>query len=852
MQKVNTVQKDDVWVHSACWMCIGTCGILVHRVDGVVVDIKGDPDCPNSRGKLCAKGYSAIMSLYDPHRLKTPLKRTNPEKGLGVDPGWVPISWDEALDILQDRLTKVRKEDPRKLVLASFIPLTFRPWGDWAEAFGTPNGGWGGYFCGQYLHSAMYLTNGTFHCDFDAEYCNYLILLGNQAGFGVGLNPNPTTQKVAAARKRGMKIVVVDPLCTNAGSKADEWLPIRPGTDGALVFAMINVLLNDLGIYDREFIKKYTNGPYLVKPDGYYARREGKPLVWDTKEGIAKTYDAEVQDYAIEAIEGSYLVDGVECLPAFHLLKEHVKKYTPEMAAEITTIPATTIRRMAEEFGKEARIGSTIVVDGKEFPYRPAAINIYRGAGAHKHGVASSLAVQTLNQIVGNFYVPGGHRGTNLIGPSRSWEPTQVDGMVLPPHTAHEGVSHGVQATNDYYNYESKPHEGMGFRELFPVSSNTSPMSLASSLDPEKYNLPYKPEVLIICGRNLIGSGVNYKITSEALKKYRFIAFFGTHLDESSEFADLALPNTQYLEDLILFPNNLPWSNTAVTGYWCWGIRQPVVPPAGEARYWVDVLMELAERMGFLGDIYERFNQTLKEPYKLDTSKKYSEEEICDRRAKSQFGEEKGLDWFKENGYFSWKRSVDELFPLPSLTGKVRFPIYFENYLRAGNVVKDVAEGMGLKDWDVSDYQALPDWKPCPAYEEKGEFDLFAFNFRVPTATFSWSAQNPWLGELTELNPYAQRVVINTQYAKRKGIKDKDRVCVESAVGKVFGNAKVTECVHPEATGISGHFGRLAKGMPVAYDKGTNFNNLLPFSLEVMDPVSTGVDACVKVKVYKV
>ena len=91
-----------------------------------------------------------------------------------------------------------------------------------------------------------------------------------------------------------MKVVAVDPLCTPAGSKADEWLPIRPGTDGALVLSIINVLLNELGIYDREFIKRYTNGPYLVKPDGYYARREGKPLVWDTEEVTAKTFDAEV------------------------------------------------------------------------------------------------------------------------------------------------------------------------------------------------------------------------------------------------------------------------------------------------------------------------------------------------------------------------------------------------------------------------------------------------------------------------------------------------------------------------------------------------------------------------------
>src|SRR3972149_11031495 len=194
------MQKDDTWIRSVCDQCRGDCGILAHRVDGVVVDIKGDPDCPNPRGKLCSKGYAGVMNLYDPHRLKRPLKRTNPEKGLGVDPGWVSISWDEAMDILVEKLSKIRKEDPRKLVFSTFDVYGMQNvLATWPRAFGTPNTNWSGYYCGQYLHSSMFLTNGTFHSDFDAHYVNYLILFGNQAGFGAGLNPNITAQQVAAA-----------------------------------------------------------------------------------------------------------------------------------------------------------------------------------------------------------------------------------------------------------------------------------------------------------------------------------------------------------------------------------------------------------------------------------------------------------------------------------------------------------------------------------------------------------------------------------------------------------------------------------------------------------------------------
>ncbi len=834
------MKRNDTWIHSACNMCEGTCGILVHQVDGVVTEIKGDPDCPNSRGKICSKGFAGIIGLYDPNRVKTPLKRTNPEKGLGIDPGWVPISWEEALNIFEEKLTEVRKEDPRKLVISTFDTYTLGPVvAPWTLAFGTPNCHWVGYYCGNYLHSVMYLTNGTFHCDFDADYINYLMLFGNQAGFGIGLNPNITAQKIAAARKRGLKIVAIDPICTNAASKADEWVPIRPGTDGALALAMINVLLNELGIYDREFIKKYTNGPYLVKPDGYYMRRNGKPLMWDIAEDKVKPYDAEVKDYALE---GSYPIDGVECKPAFQLLKEHVREYTPEMAAEITTVPAATIRRLSEEFGKAARIGSTITVDGVELPYRPVAANIYRGAGAHKHGVAVALTTQLLNLIVGAFYVPGSHRGLNLIGPSWSWAPRDVDGLIAP--TANHDLSMGA----DYYNYEVKSPETASISELFPISSNRSPMVLASSLNPEKYKLPYEPEVLIVCRRNLFLGGVDYNLTAKALKNYKFIAAFCTHLDEMSEFADLVLPEAYYLEALQLFPNQLLWCHTGQTGYFYWGIRQPVVP-AGEAREWGDVLVELADRMGFLGDMYKLFNlfYGLKEPYKLDPSRKYTKEEICDRRTKSQFGEEKGLEWFKNNGYTSVKRTVDESYPLPWL--KVRFPLYYENLKEAGQRIQEVTQSIGVKDWDISDYEPLPVWKPCDAYTPSGDFDMKASNFRVPMHSQGHTAENPWLCEVAELNPYAQKILINTQTARRKGIKDKDEICVESAVGKVIGTAKVTECIHPEVVGMSSHFGSLAKGKPVAYGKGVNFNKLLPFD---MDPVSTGLDACVKVKVYKV
>ncbi|MBI4528209.1 MAG: molybdopterin-dependent oxidoreductase [Deltaproteobacteria bacterium] len=836
-------KKEDVWVHSICESCFAFCGIIVHKQDGVVVKIDGDPNCPASEGKICAKGQAGLIALYDPSRLKVPLKRTHPEKGIGVDPKWQEISWDEAMDLLTEKLKKVREEDPRKLAIATFdhyaLGIFIRP--AWAPAYGTPNADWVGYYCGNYLHASMYLTNGSFHSDFDLDYCNYAILLGNQQGFMAGLNANVAARKMADARRRGMRVVVVDPVGTNAAAKADEWVPIRPGTDGAFILSLLNVLLNELSCYDREFLSQRTNGSYLVDGNALYLRENGtgKPLIWDQRSNAAVPFDQEGAD---PALEGSFIIGEIKSKPAFQALKEHVKGYTPEKAASITTIPAPTIRRIAKEFGDAARIGSTITVDGKVLPYRPVAVNIYRGAGAHKHGTHTALAVQTLNMVVGAFYVPGGHRGTNLVGPGGHWTPGQtLEGLITPP----SAIGRAAQ----YYKFEERLPEELGLRELFPISTNRSPMYEINIDDPKKFNFPYTPEVLIVCRRNLMMSDTNPEASARMLKRIPFVVNFCTHLDEISDLSDLVLPDQHYLERYDLFPNRYTHTMSPHTGQFYWGIRQPVVEPQGQARRWIDVLLEVAERIGFIGDVYKMLNLTLEltEPFKLDPAAHYSMEDIYDRWARSSFGAERGLDWFKKNGYYKIPRSVEEKYP--GMFIRPRFPLYYENMLEAKKSVGKVAAQLG-RTVDLSDYQCLPEWKPCSAYDDRTPpYDLYVVNFKLPFHSLSFTTQNPWLTELSERHPYAYKIMINTETAARKGIKDGEEIWLESVAGKVKGQAKVTECIHPEVVGIAGMFGSWSDGKPVAKGKGVHFNSLLPISLDRIDPVSTGVDSCIRVKV---
>ncbi len=845
--------QENVWVKSTCSMCWNTCGIRVNRVDGVVVKIEGDPDCPQNWGKTCAKGNSGHMSLYDPNRVLHPMKRTNPEKGFDVDPKWERISWEEALEILAKRLEKIRQEDRRRLVISSFDTRGQSGvfFAAWAAAFGTPNF-WGGgaqYFCGNGFHPVTYLTHGTWFGEPDIRHCRYLMLFGTQNGSVSNHLPMELAAKMADARMEGMKLVVVDPVGINAGSKAHEWIPIRPGTDGALALAMIHVLLNEEGRYDRDFLARFTNGPYLIREDGHYLRDRatGKPLMWDPATHGPKAFDDPQMDQP--ELEGRFSIDGKTFPTAFTLFKERVRRYAPESVASTTTVPAQTIRRLAREFGEAARIGSTIVIEGKKLPLRPAAASWYRGATAHKHGMLTGLAIQFLNVIVGAIDVPGGHLGNNPVSktPPLHWSPAaSADGLIIPQGYAR-------RRKPPYPATRVKAPERFDLLDLCPIAPYGGPFFTEAMLRPDDFKLSYFPEMLIVCRSNLLMTCANPDVMASALRKIPFVVAFACERSETAEFADLLLPDTHYLERLDAIPNEPTEFVGAGEGYWYWMLRQPVVKPRGEARSWVEVLFDLADRVGFRGELYALLNGTLelKEPFAYKPEEKYGWEELADRWMKSWFGPEKGLAWFEQNGFLiTGEKKVEEAYPRVFLAPRI--PLYLEYLIDAGEEIRKVTKSLGIA-WDTDDYQPLVEWKPCPAYERLSpEHDLLVVNFKLPFHSLSYTTHNALLAQLSEKNPYAYSVLLNTDTARKKGIRAGDRIRVESPEGyRAEGEAMLTECIHPEVVGTAGCFGRKSKGLALSYGKGVHFNTLLPHSIERIDALSAALDSCVRVKVTK-
>ncbi len=864
----NAVQMvEDVWIPTQCGMCYAECGIKVRRVKGIATKIEGNEQTwLGARGGVCGKGVAGLQFLYDPNRLNYPLRRTNPKKGLYEDPKWKRITWEEALEEIADRLKKIMDDDPRKLLLQG---TTIRSMSN-AYGFKMPMRAmvksekgapqhWssgGALHCGNGAHLVAGMVHASWSIVPDFNYCNYAIYFGASKGSGSGHSAAATMRLAAEARARGMKTVVFDPICNFSGGKATEWIPLIPGTDGAIALAMCNTILNELGILDEDYLRWKTNGPYLIKADGHYVRdiENGKPLVWDGSSHTPKHYD----DPSLDAptLEGTFKVDGTPCTPAFSLIKEHLKQYTPEFAAEASTVHSSTIRRIAAEFAEAAMVGATIRIDRHTLPFRPASAVIFRGGQGHSNSTQTCFAVSLLNQIVGSADVPGGTLG---------WPPRcHGFGDTGKPRFTPEAGEDGFVVTKQWLItgghkpwpvHEPKKPEDLSLRELFTMNS-LSPVYGFSDQDEiwKKFDIPLKIEMVIGHGSNVITSVANREIIANNFKKIPFIAVFELFNNEFTEgFADIVLPDTSYLETLTWLEGygfffNYPFG----TEPWCFHIYQPVINPSHERRYVCQVMMDIADRIGRRDRLNAFWNSffSFEDEYRLAPGEKISWEELGDRALKSLFGPEHGIDYFKEKGFIKWPKQIDEVYWRWFVDARV--PIYLEFMIDIGKRTRKIVEEVSLS-LDFEQFAPLISWFPAvPSKLDDPSYDLYAFSYRDIMHTGSMTPEVPWIDEASAMNPYTYNITMNSKAAAQKGFRDGDRISIETCKGrKVTGTLKTMEGMHPDTVAIAACSGHWAKGLPIAKGKGTNFDILLELDWEHIDPLSMNMETCTRVRVSR-
>ncbi len=843
--------REDVWIPTACDMCYNGCTIRAHRVDGTVVKVEGIPEAAPNYGATCAKGQAALMNVYSPHRVKAPMVRTNPVKGMGVDPGWREIGLDEAMDLLVAKLREARDYDPRSIIALTFDRNTFHILRAFMSAMGSPNMtvGSAGFFCGNGMHPVAFNLTGSNDVHPDLHHCNHLVMFGTAYGFVGQMNAMGLSKEMADARARGMKLTVVDPVLSYAASHADEWIPIRPGTDTALALSIMREWVVELGQFDRDFLLRYTNATYLIGPDGRYIRDQasGKPLVGRAAGGTG-TFDAVPWPEA--ALEGSFMVDGQEVCPSFVAVKGNLAPYTPEYASGITTVPAATIRRLAREMIEAASIGQTTTEDGETLPLRPCAVAWYRGISAHRHSMHGGMAMGMLNTLMGAVDVPGGI--LNATGSGPSWMPkAEEDGLLVP------ASPYGGHMNSALPKRKVKAPETLELIELFPVSVYARTMLPLGILHAEDYGVPYKAQVLVQSRCNIMTTSGDPKVMAEALRAIPFICSLNTFHDETSEFADLLLPDTHSLERLVPLVYNPYYHYTSAAlphENYAWNFQQPVIKAVPLARNWGEVLLDCVVRLGLTPDFNAAFSVAaqLGSKYRLERDEIYTWEEISDRWTRSVCGDEHGLDYFREHGYYKSPVTRSARAAYPRAFHEARIPLYLEHFLDAGDAVKAFTDSKGIA-WDTSDYTALIDYKPCltPA-EAPAEFDLWVVNQKLPFMSYSHTGENPWLTDLATRNTKVFTIGINAATAAQKRIADGDTIVLETPDGKTAsGIARTTEGLHPDCLSVPGVLGRWAVGNPKGQGQGIHFNSLMTYNFERMDPVAAALDACIKVRIRK-
>lgn len=752
---------DEKWVPSVCLQCPAGCGIMVRVVNGRAVKIEGNPEHPINLGRLCPKGHIGLQILYDPDRIKGPMRRVG-KRGEGK---WEKISWDEALGIVAKRLRSLRqKGEAHRLVFMS--GRNRGQMGDligrFCEAFGTPNNVGHSSICADGSPQAHYLTQGwKWYAGYDWDNTNYLLCFGG--GFVEAWRP--TTRLLRAfghmRRERPIraKIVQVETRFSVSAAKADEWIPINPGTDAALALGIAHVIVKE-ELYDKAFVVEHTFG---------------------------------FEDWTDEKTGKKHM--GFKSLV--------LKDYSPERVSKITGVPGTTIVRIAREFAAT----------------QPAIAAGERGASMQTNGVYNRFAIHALNALVGSIDVPGGvmmqmtPHGQSMGSPLTPWP------SVIKDKITEEGLK---QPRIDYAGTKKYPLAGKVYQDL--------PESILSEQ-------PYPVDTIFLYYTNPLFSTPDLGRWYKVIDKVPFIVSFSPFMDETSDYADLILPDHTYLErwhDDGIYPS---------LGYPVLSIRQPVVKPLYDTKNTADVWLDLAHRIG--GSVSQSF------PWK-------GFEELLRFRVRGLHEAQKGnivsptFDgfWkeFARKGFWTnppYKfRDWERVFQTPSK----RFEFYSQNLehkleelaqkevdkakekgkiLTKEQALEDILRGLQLKARGSEVY--LPHYEPIRYIGDEKEYALLLNTYKLMTHAEGRGANSPWMQEILGLHvgvKWDSWVEINPDTAKRLGIKDGDEVWVESVVGKIKTQAKLYPGAMPHVVNMPfelGHkaYGRWAKG------RGVNPNEIL-------------------------
>ncbi len=788
--------KAGEWIPSTCQSCTSWCPIEVLVQDGRAVKVRGNQYCKANNGYCCPKGHMGLQLVYDPDRIKVPLKRTNPEKGRGVDPRFIPISWDEALDTIAEKMMELRNNgESHKFLLmrGRYSPTTTAiGYGRFPEIFGSPNNISHSAICAEGEKVGPYFTEGFWgYRDYDLARTKYLLIWGCDPLSSNRQLPNVIHQ--FGHLLKNATVAVIDPRFSTSAAKGHHWLPVKPGEDGALAVAIAHVILTK-GLWDREFV-------------GDFKDRINRFVAFET---VDETLFDEVHTHGLVSWWNLELRDK-----------------TPAWAEELTGVSSELIEKVAIGMGRAA-----------------PRVAVWLGPGPvmSPRGAYTSLAIHALNGLLGSVDNEGG----TLRQPSvpRGSVP---DASAYIDDMARAGRK---QPKIDQRGTKKLPAMARGRAGSGVITNNVPNAVLAED--------PYEIKVAIGYWNNFNFSGHDTQRWDQAMAKIPFFAHVTTNPSEMTQFADIVLPASfapfEQLDIVTGKANtyaHISIQQSVIKRMWD-------TKPFETEIVWL--LAEKMKNKGFanLFDYFSKeFKDP--ETGKTPTSASDFAEIAAKIFSHPVWAPGKSLKGDKLAGWADFKKKGlynSEPYEFRKLWGNFgtatkKFEFYSETLKKglmehAQNHETDVDDIL-----DVTGYTARGELAYVPHYEaplrvddpERYPFLFIDYKSRLNGEGRSQNA--PWYYEFKKVDLGDERwedvIKINPHDGRILGIRTGDTVRVTSMVGSITVTAKLWEGVRPGTVTKcfgQGHwaYGRLAaRDYKNAVPRGGNNNELIP---DVCEPLS--------------
>lgn len=803
-------ERPGEWKPSTCQGCTTWCPVEIFVQDGRAVKVKGNRHSKQNDGHVCPRGHLSLQQLYDPDRVKVPMKRTNRRKGRGVDPKFVPISWDEALNTIADKMMKLRKaEEPEKFMLmrGRYTYMRDLIYDVVPKVFGSPNNISHSATCAEAEKFGPYFTEGLWdYRDYDISNSKYVLVWG--------CDPVSSNRMVPAAITRlgdvldQATVAVVDPKLNNTAAKSHEWMPLLPGTDGALALAIAHVILIE-GIWHKEFVGDFKDGKNRFKAG---MDVDESTFVEKETHGLVKWWNLAVKDM------------------------------TPKKAAEITKVDEAQIVRVAKGMGKAA-------------PH--VAVWMGPGASMHVRGGYSSMAVNALAGLLGSVDNKGGSMPSNKVPVKK------LDKKILKKHQDDLAQKHSKMQKIDQRGYLEFPALNKGKPGGGVVTNNAATGILNKD--------PYDIKVAIGYMNNFVFSCNGANRWEKAMEKIPFFVHLTTNASEMTQYADIVLPCTVSKYEKLGWVKTK--ANRYATCTMLQPVVDPVWDVISDETEFPWLLGEKLKERGF-PNLLDCLVEMYKDPEtgrKPRNSKeltlyaaKYYTQAMWD--GKKDVGGDKinGWDEFLKRGMWNsspykykkrWgghfgKTTTDEKTGKKTTTGTVthKFEFYSETLKKALGKHAEKHKTTVDEVMKATKYTArgklafVPHYEPPFRHgsEEKYPFTFIDYKSRLNREGRSQNC--PWYYEFKHVDPgdvgWQDAVKINPVDAKKLGIKNGDKVRLTSVAASITCTAKLWEGIRPGTIAKAYGQGHWAYGQTAALNyakaepRGGNNNELIPFDIE--------------------